>query len=1240
MDFLDIKTHTTKEGVEVYPDFRHIHSEDLMIRGGEFYALAKANPGMWTTDRMELIDAVDKALFEKAEELRSLGVTVSSVKTMRDHGTRRIINFAEYCRAMGDEFTPLDQSLTFLSDKPKKKDRVSRRLPYDVKKGDTPAYDELMNLLYYPKEREKLEWAIGSIIAGDSKKIQKCVFIYGAAGTGKGTFLYILETLFKDYCKAFEVRQLMTADPFGTSQFASDPMVLIDQDGDMSRNIESSVFNRAVSHEAVWVNEKGQRRYFLKPSAMMFIASNKIVNVSDSRSGLKRRIILVEPIGKKYDPDIFPPLMRSIGNELGAIAYHCLQVYRSLGIDQYDYDMLSDFQEASSAVHFFMRECWLEVSREDGITGKEAYNLFKRLCEESGIKYPNSKPKFIQELSDYFPPSETIMVGNVLTRGVYRDPYAWKVWPPVIDETVSPSFILEETTSLIDEMLADCQAQYATTKRAPKQKWENVTTTLADIRTTETHFVQQPLNHIVIDFDLRGGDGAKSLDRNLEAAAIWPPTYAEYSDSGSGIHLHYLYEGDATELNRSYAPGIEVKIRSGDSSLRRRVSRCNNVPVAVMPAGELPLKEKKNVLNSQTMQSERAIRRLILENLDKQHHPGTKPSIDFIHKILDDAYNSGMQYDVTDMRQRILAFAANSTNQSEYCVRKMMDMKFSSESEPEIAPEVKDGRLVFYDVEVFPNLLVICWKFEGEDADVVRMINPSPTQVEELFDLNLIGFYNRRYDNHILYARGVMGYDNEQLFKLSQRLTSKGGGGGYFGAAYDISYADIWEFSSKRQSLKLFQIELGLNHKELGLPWDKPVPADRVEQVVEYCANDVITTEQVFNDREQDFLARQMLSALSGLPVMATTFSHTAKIIFGDEKKPQADFVYTDLSEMFPGYVYDFGKSTYKGEVIGEGGYVYAEPGMYTNVAVLDVASMHPTSITLLNLFGPYTPRFTELTEARLAIKRGDFDAAKRMLEGRLAPYLGSEKDATSLAYALKIIINIVYGLTAATFENPFADIRNKDNIVAKRGALFMVDLKNVVQASGYQVIHIKTDSIKIPDADTAVIELVTKFGADYGYTFEYEANYDKFCLVNDAVYIAKGGIPSTWKAVGKEFQRPYVFKTLFSREPIAFDDYCETRNVMDGAALYLDFGEGPQFIGRAGSFVPVKEGTGGGLLLRGKDDVFHSAAGAKGYFWKEAITVKELGLEEDIDLGYFRKLVDDAADNLAKYGDLEWFRS
>lgn len=109
--------------------------------------------------------------------------------------------------------------------------------------------------------------------------------------------------------------------------------------------------------------------------------------------------------------------------------------------------------------------------------------------------------------------------------------------------------------------------------------------------------------------------------------------------------------------------------------------------------------------------------------------------------------------------------------------------------------------------------------------------------------------------------------------------------------------------------------------------------------------------------------------------------------------------------------------------------------------------------------------------------KVSPWDIVNTMLDGKLTPYIQRviDGDMTSkdLANALKTAINSVYGLTSASFANPFKDPRNIDNIVAKRGALFMIDLKNEVLNRGFQVAHIKTDSIKIPDATPEIIQFV-----------------------------------------------------------------------------------------------------------------------------------------------------------------------
>ena len=524
------------------------------------------------------------------------------------------------------------------------------------------------------------------------------------------------------------------------------------------------------------------------------------------------------------------------------------------------------------------------------------------------------------------------------------------------------------------------------------------------------------------------------------------------------------------------------------------------------------------------------------------------------------------------------------------------------------------------------------------------MINPSPEEVGEFLKMKLIGFNNRRYDNHIIYAR-YLGYTNEQMYNLSKAIIDKKGNP-FFREGYTLAYADVYEFSSIKMSLKKWMIELGIFHKELDLPWDQPVPENMWDIVADYMKNDVIATEVVFNDRASDLVARQILAELSGLTVAHTTRQHATKIFFGNDKNPQASFVYTDLSTLFPGYKYEMGVSTYRGQIASEGGYVYSEPGIHYDVALLDVESLHPTSAVLMDIFGKYTEQLNSLLKARLGIKHKNFDGVADLFNGRLQKYLQDPAQADALSYALKIVINSIYGFTAAKFDNAFRDPRNIDNIVAKRGALFMIDLLFAVQEKGYTVAHIKTDSIKIAQADDYIIEFVKEFGAGYGYNFQHEATYAQMCLVNDAVYIAKVKWSEkekeidTWTATGAQFAHPYVFKTLFSQEPILFEDMCEARSVK--STMYLDYNESGEenmkFVGKTGLFTPIQPGAGGAELVRIQDDKRYAVTGTKGYRWMESVDVQRLKKQQFIDLDYFRALVDGARANISNFGNVDEF--
>ena len=1258
MDFFNIKVKKEKNKTIIYPDFKVCRSTDLMVKGKTFYAIWNPELNLWSTDEYDVQKLVDKELMEYAQKYEEFDGKVI-VNKMSDFSTNSWKDFRKYLQNISDNAHQLDNRLIFSNDNPTKKDYASKKLDYPLEQSDTSAYDELMDTLYEKEERDKLEWAIGSIIAGDSKVIQKFIVLYGESGAGKSTVLHIIEKLFKGYYTNFEAKDLVSNNNvFSTGVFKNNPLVAIQHDGDLSRIEDNTKINSIVSHEEIIINEKYKSTYSDRINCFLFMATNKPVKITDAKSGIIRRLIDVKPSGRKIPIKKYQAIISQIDFELGGIAYKCLQKFRDFGKNYYNNYVPIDMIYKTDVFFNFVENSFDSFNTSEGISLKAAYAMYKDYCDESCNMKPMQMYMFREELKNYFKKFEDVRIINgervrSFYSGFIEGKFDRKTKLQKRNEEHEDNIVLDCKKSLLDDMLKDCPAQYATDDGLPTYKWDNCKTTLKDLNTRELHYVKVPENHIVIDFDIKDDTGKKSLEKNIAAASKFPPTYAEFSKSQCGIHLHYIYDGDVSKLSRIYDDNIEIKIFNGNSSLRRKLSLCNDIPVAHINSG-LPLKKEKKMINSEAVKSEKSLRALIEKNLAKEIHPGTKPSIDFIYKILEDAYDSKMPYDVSDMRNRILVFANNSTNHSEYCVKLVAKMKFSSEQPSSNIEGYRQKDIVFFDVEVFPNLLIVCFKKE-KGKTVTKMFNPTQTEIGELLNMRLVGFNCRRYDNHILYA-ALLGKTNLEIFKVSQGIINNNRNA-FFGNAWNISYADIYDFSSKKQSLKKFEIELGINHKENNYPWDEPLPKDKWDEVADYCCNDVIATEATFYARKEDFIARQMLADISGLTVNDTTQSHTAKIIFGDDPNPQEQFVYTDLSETFPGYTFDAGVSSYMGEDPSEGGYVYAEPGMYNNVALLDVASLHPNSLIQLNLFGDkYTKNFKQLLDARLAIKHKEYDKAKKMLNGALEKYLSSDEDSAKLSYALKIVINSVYGFTSAKFDNKFKDIRNVDNIVAKRGSLFMITLKHEVQKKGYTVAHIKTDSIKIPNADKDIIKFVMDFGKKYGYTFEHEATYDRMCLVNDAVYVAKYNdgkhkfelstgevIETEWTATGAEFQVPYIFKTLFSKDKINFRDLCETKSVT--SSMYLDFNErlkegehNYHFVGKVGLFTPMQDGVDAGILYREKDGKYYSVTGTKGYRWLESNVVEELKLFDKIDKEYYNTLVTEAVSHISEFGDFEKF--
>lgn len=1375
-----------------------------MIRGKDFYAIWDEEKGCWSTSLDDVIRLIDEAMEKKKSSDPDL--KDAKIQYMKYSSSGAIDQWWKYVRKqVADSYHPLDEKLVFQNTPVSREDYSSKRLPYALEKADHPAWDELVGTLYAPEEQHKIEWSIGSVVSGDSKWIQKFFVFYGDSGTGKSTIMKIMEKLFDGYRSSFEAKVLgNTNSDFALEAFKSNPLVAIQHDGDLSRIEDNTRLNSLVSHEEMNVNEKFKSQYSMRFHSMLFMGTNRPVKITDSKSGIIRRLIDISPTGKKIPNRRYNQLMKQIDFELGGIAEHCLEVYES---DPHYYDeyVPRAMIGATNDFYNFMEDNFEFFKKEDSVTLNAAWDIYRTYCDESKVPYPYSKRVFKEELKNYF--------NSYKERYHPSDGKDYRNWYSglklekfgILNEEIenekedNGSWLhFNSTESLLDKIGADWPAQYAYVKEdgsdRPSVAWDDCKTILKDLNTAELHYLRCPEQFCFVDFDKKDPKtGKKSLELNIKAASKWPPTYAELSKSGAGIHLTYIYTGDISKVLPVYEDDVELKFYTGKASLRRKLTRCNDLPIATISSG-LPLrKETTKTVNEYTIEDQKHLLAAVRKALRKEISPfSTVCCVDYIGKVLNEAYESGMKYDLSELKPQVLAFAAASHNHSLQCLDKAEGFPYKSEEESEwVPPPEGEKKIAFFDTEVFPNLFILVYKPISQDC--ITLINPDGNEVLRVFQsYNMIGFNNLGYDNHICYAR-IRGDSIYELFTRSQNIINapKGRNDWTINESKNLSYTDIFDFCSDKKSLKKWEIALqkqgvDIRHDEAGLPWDKPVPTNLWERVAEYCRNDVIATEQVFYANQSDFRAREILVELAnalrgpGSTVNDSTNTLTTKLIVGNEKTPQASFIKPDLSKLFPGYefnpygfpkerymllvddmlpnmspkLFEFyelgpdgkykltkdetqmpgknyyrctmisGKSYYKGYDPGEGGFVFANWGMYGYAECYDSASHHPSSLIAENGFGPYTENFKMLLDIRLHIKHKDYDWVRGLYGGILAPYLTSDEDAKQLSKALKIAINSVYGLTAAHFTNRLRDPRNDDNWVAKRGALFMIDLLTKVKEMGYRVIHVKTDSIKIANPDERVYNFVMDYGKKFGYTFEIEHKFEKICLVNNAVYICKysdapenGKSAGKWEGTGDQFKEdssPYEFKTLFSHEEINFYDLCVTQTVKVGLGLYLDMDENLpssealekeedklikkwhkvqfeltdendknlvsgfnpvlidipdkklaqyasdefhndyvrlceireeikkchdyHFVGKAGLFCPIKPGHGGGRLVRENNGKFGYAAGSKDYRWLEAEIVKQMHLEDSIDISYFEGLKNDAIATISKYGDFDAF--
>lgn len=928
-----------KGGTEVYPAFLIKKSRDLMIRGQDFYAVWLEDEKRWSTDELDALDLIDRTL----DKWRStVGKDLEDPVTVLHTSIAKngiIDDWHKYVmRQMRDNFHPLDESLVFSNTEVKKTDYSSMRLPYAKQEGPTPSWDKLFGTLYSPTELHKLEWGIGSVVTGASKKLQKFFVLYGSQGSGKGTFLKVLsEILFPGYTKAFAAQLLgQASNQFPLQDLKDNPLIAVDMDGKLNKIEDNTRLNTLVSHERMTVNLKGKQSYEQAFKTLMFIGSNEPVKITNAKSGLLRRLIDVSPTGEKIPNAEYNRLMKQMPFEAGAIITKCEKIFLE-DPNFYDDYVPEDMMSATNDFYQFVLDQSFSFEKENGTSLRGAWGAYKEFCDYAKVQYPFGMRAFKEELKNYFQEFEerhTNADGSRIWNyysGFIRDKFQTKKkeGKQHEEEVIKNDWLIfKEQPSIFDTEFGDCPAQYAEIlddgSDKPTWNWDGCKVKLSMLDTRKLHYMLTPWNLITVDFDIPDETGKKNFELNKKAVFKYglPPTYAELSKSGQGIHLEYYYDGDPQTLSTTLGDHVEVKVRTGESSLRRMLTKCNGLPIAHISGG-LPLKESnKKMVTKKDISNAKHLRSLIVKALKRELKDGdpesnhTKTNVEFIDHVLAEAREQNISYDLNDMFPLVLQFAAKSSHNDKYCIKLVRNMKFVWPEEPpvntfeeEAEEAIRDGVLpiderpiAFFDVEVFPNLFIICWKEPGEDKPVHRMINPTAAEVEALImNYGLIGFNNRKYDNHILLAAS-QGYTPQMLFKLSKAIIGDKQRNHLFSNGFGISKTDLYDLSSKKQSLKKYEIELsesGVPHKELGLDWNEPVPEELWNTVADYCCNDVRATEAVYNCKQikGDYVAREILADITGMRVNDTTNQLTTRFIFGNNRTPQDEFNYRNLAE-------------------------------------------------------------------------------------------------------------------------------------------------------------------------------------------------------------------------------------------------------------------------------------------------------------------------------------------------------
>ena len=92
------------------------------------------------------------------------------------------------------------------------------------------------------------------------------------------------------------------------------------------------MLNSLIAHEKMPMDEKFKSAYEMKFDCMIFMGTNSPIHITDTKSGLIRRLVDICPSGNRIPHGEYDALVRDIYDHLGELATHCIEVYKHYGL--------------------------------------------------------------------------------------------------------------------------------------------------------------------------------------------------------------------------------------------------------------------------------------------------------------------------------------------------------------------------------------------------------------------------------------------------------------------------------------------------------------------------------------------------------------------------------------------------------------------------------------------------------------------------------------------------------------------------------------------------------------------------------------------------------------------------------------------------------------------------------------------------------------------------------------------